>query len=213
MSVSSRTARVCGGSRSPLTGKDSHTWFHADAQAPQMPGSGWHGLPELVHEVAMDYQPDAVGRDRPCRSISELAQRSFPARWVFTIDIRSPDQDVLDEMRARIEQGIETDRRGRWISATKVEPVGHFDPVTFDEGLRESRPRTRQSGSATRHRDLVSGAGHRRVLDQPCRADRDGHVPLRRWSQPQRGRRDHQGLGTRRGRRAVSRGRGDGGDR
>jgi N-carbamoyl-L-amino-acid hydrolase len=61
-------------------------------------------------------------------------------------------------MRARIEDGIATICEALDI-AHEVEAVGHFDPVTFDEGcvraIREAADRLGYS-----HRDIVSGAGH-----------------------------------------------------
>ena len=41
----------------------------------------------------------------------------------------------------------------------EIEPVGHFDPVTFDAGLAQSlRDAARRLGYS--HMDIVSGAGH-----------------------------------------------------
>ena len=44
-------------------------------------------------------------------------------------------------------------------AAVEVEPVGHFAPVTFDEGcVRAIRNAAERLGYS--HRDIVSGAGH-----------------------------------------------------
>src|SRR5690606_25780912 len=81
-----------------------------------------------------------------------------PGKVVFTIDIRSPDEEVLNEMRARIEDGIETICDAMDIGF-EVEAVGHFDPVTFDEGcVKAIRDAAERLGYS--HRDIVSGAGH-----------------------------------------------------
>ncbi|MCG6115497.1 MAG: Zn-dependent hydrolase [Mesorhizobium sp.] len=139
-----------------LTGKDSHT---GSTPMPKRrnAGLGMARVTELVHEVAMDYQPDAVGAIGHVE-VYPNSRNVIPGKVVFTIDIRSPDQDVLDEMRARIEHGIETIAEALDIGY-EVEPVGHFDPVTFDEGcvkaVREAAERLGYS-----HRDIVSGAGH-----------------------------------------------------
>ena len=139
-----------------LTGKDSHT---GSTPMPKRrnAGLGMARVTELVHEVAMDYQPDAVGAIGHVE-VYPNSRNVIPGKVVFTIDIRSPDQDVLDEMRGRIEHGIETIAEALDIGY-EVEPVGHFDPVTFDEGcvkaVREAAERLGYS-----HRDIVSGAGH-----------------------------------------------------
>jgi N-carbamoyl-L-amino-acid hydrolase len=82
----------------------------------------------------------------------------IPGRAVFTIDIRSPEQSKLDSMRARIE--AEAPRIATNLGLKiEIEPVGHFDPVTFDPALAESVRRAADALGYSR-RDIVSGAGH-----------------------------------------------------
>jgi N-carbamoyl-L-amino-acid hydrolase len=82
----------------------------------------------------------------------------IPGKAVFTVDFRSPDQAKLDGMRDRLEAEAPkiAAELGLGIS---IEAVGHFDPVTFDDGcvgaLRSAAERLGYS-----HRDIVSGAGH-----------------------------------------------------
>ena len=139
-----------------LTGKDSHT---GSTPMPKRrnAGLGMARITELVHEVAMDYQPDAVGAIGHV-DVYPNSRNVIPGKVVFTIDIRSPDQEVLDTMRARIEQGIATIAEALDIEYD-IEPVGHFDPVTFDEGcVKAVRDAAERLGYS--HRDIVSGAGH-----------------------------------------------------
>ncbi len=139
-----------------LTGKDSHT---GSTPMPKRrnAGLGMARVTELVHEIAMDYQPDAVGAVGHVE-VYPNSRNVIPGKVVFTIDIRSPNQDVLDEMRARIEDGIGTICEALDIGF-EVEPVGHFDPVTFDEGcVKAVRDAAERLGYS--HRDIVSGAGH-----------------------------------------------------
>ncbi|MCO5059717.1 MAG: Zn-dependent hydrolase [Rhizobiaceae bacterium] len=139
-----------------LTGKDSHT---GSTPMPKRrnAGLGMARVTELVHEVAMDYQPDAVGAIGHVE-VYPNSRNVIPGKAVFTIDIRSPNEEVLNEMRARIEAGIEQICEAMDIGF-EVEAVGHFDPVTFDEGcvtaIRDAAERLGYS-----HRDIVSGAGH-----------------------------------------------------
>jgi N-carbamoyl-L-amino-acid hydrolase len=139
-----------------LTGRESHT---GSTPMPKRrnAGLGLARVTELVHEVAMDYQPDAVGAIGHIE-VYPNSRNIIAGRAVFTIDIRSPDKQTLDEMRARIEDGIATICEALDISH-EVEEVGHFDPVTFDEGcvkaIREAAERLGYS-----HRNIVSGAGH-----------------------------------------------------
>ena len=139
-----------------LTGKEAHT---GSTPMPRRrnAGLGMARVTELVHEVAMDYQPAAVGAIGHVE-VYPNSRNVIPGRVVFTIDIRSPDEEVLNEMRARIEDGIATICDAMDISF-EVEPVGHFDPVTFDEGcVKAVRQAAERLGYS--HRDIVSGAGH-----------------------------------------------------
>ena len=139
-----------------LTGKESHT---GSTPMPKRrnAGLGMARVIELVHEVALDYQPDAVGAVGHME-VYPNSRNVIPGRTVFTIDIRSPEQEVLDEMRARIEDGIDTICEALDIDY-EIEPVGHFDPVTFDAGcVKAIRDAAERLGYS--HRDIVSGAGH-----------------------------------------------------
>ncbi|WP_265518172.1 Zn-dependent hydrolase [Nitratireductor luteus] len=139
-----------------LTGKESHT---GSTPMPKRrnAGLGMARVTELVHEVAMDYQPEAVGAIGHVE-IHPNSRNVIPGKAVFTIDIRSPHEKVLDEMRARIEAGIATICEALDISF-EVEPVGHFAPVTFDKDcVKAVRDAAERLGYS--HRDLVSGAGH-----------------------------------------------------
>ena len=139
-----------------LTGKEAHT---GSTPMPKRrnAGLGMARVIELVHEVAMDYQPDAVGAVGHVE-VHPNSRNVIPGRAVFTIDIRSPNGEVLNEMRARIEDGIATICEAMDIGF-EIEPVGHFDPVTFDEGcVKAIRDAAERLGYS--HRNIVSGAGH-----------------------------------------------------
>ncbi|WP_102958730.1 Zn-dependent hydrolase [Mangrovicella endophytica] len=139
-----------------LNGKESHT---GSTPMPRRrdAGLGLARVTELVHEIAMDYQPDAVGAIGHVE-IYPNSRNIIAGRAVFTIDIRSPDKGVLDAMRERIEDGVATICEALDIGHA-IEVTGHFDPVTFDPGcvaaVRNAAERLGYS-----HRDIVSGAGH-----------------------------------------------------
>lgn len=139
-----------------LTGKDSHT---GSTPMPKRrnAGLGMARITELVHEVAMDFQPDAVGAIGHVE-VYPNSRNVIPGKTVFTVDIRSPDLDTLTQMRERIEDGAATICEALDI-ACDVEAVGHFDPVTFDEGcVKAVRDAAERLGYS--HRNIVSGAGH-----------------------------------------------------
>ncbi|TPI39976.1 Zn-dependent hydrolase [Mesorhizobium sp. B3-1-9] len=139
-----------------LTGKEAHT---GSTPMPKRrnAGLGMARVIELVHEIAMDYQPDAVGAVGHME-VYPNSRNIIAGRTVFTIDIRSPEKEVLDAMDGRIREGIDTICDALDIKY-KIEQVGHFDPVTFDKNcvkaIRDAADRLGYS-----HRNIVSGAGH-----------------------------------------------------
>ncbi|MCO6049967.1 Zn-dependent hydrolase [Mesorhizobium sp. RP14(2022)] len=139
-----------------LTGKEAHTGSTPMFKR-RNAGLGMARVTELVHEVAMDYQPDAVGAVGHME-VYPNSRNIIAGRTVFTIDIRSPEKEVLDTMDARIREGIETICDALDIQFA-IEQVGHFDPVTFDENcVKAVRDAAERLGYS--HRDIVSGAGH-----------------------------------------------------
>ena len=139
-----------------LTGKEAHT---GSTPMPKRrnAGLGMARVTELVHEIAMDYQPDAVGAVGHME-VYPNSRNIIAGRTVFTIDIRSPEKEVLDAMDARVREGIGTICDALDIKY-KIEQVGHFDPVTFDKNcVKAIRDAADRLGYT--HRNIVSGAGH-----------------------------------------------------
>ena len=139
-----------------LTGKESHTGS-TPMNMRINAGLGMARITEAVHRIAMDSQPDAVGAIGHC-DVYPNSRNVIPGKCVFTVDFRSPDQAKLDGMKVRLE--AEAVRIAADLGlGIEIEPVGHFDPVTFDEGcvtaVRNAAERLGYS-----HRDIISGAGH-----------------------------------------------------
>ncbi|WP_299418980.1 Zn-dependent hydrolase [uncultured Shimia sp.] len=139
-----------------VTGKESHTGS-TPMPMRKNAGRGLARITELVHEIAMKHQPNAVGAIGHV-DVYPNSRNIIPGKVVFTIDFRSHLQEVIDAMLAEfaekapklceeIEVGLE------W------EIVGQFDPPAFDEAcvgaVREAAERLGYS-----HMDIVSGAGH-----------------------------------------------------
>jgi N-carbamoyl-L-amino-acid hydrolase len=112
---------------------------------------------EMVQKVAMDNQPGAVGGVGQV-FFSPNSRNVLPGKVVFTVDIRTPDQKKLDAMRARIEAEAPKICDALGVKCA-VEPVGHFDPVTFDPTL-VSRVRKAAEDLGYSHMNIISGAGH-----------------------------------------------------
>ena len=139
-----------------LTGKEAHTGS-TPMEMRRNAGLAMARILEMVQDVAMAEQPAAVGGVGQMK-FAPNSRNVLPGTVVFTVDIRSPDQAKLDRMRARIEAEAAEICAGLGVGCA-VEPVGHFDPVTFAPELV-----ARVRGAAERlgysHRNIVSGAGH-----------------------------------------------------
>ena len=120
-------------------------------------GLGMAKVLELVDEIAWSHAPHAVGAAGHI-DVYPNSRNVIPGKVVFTVDFRSPDLSVIDDMVARLK-----------VEATKIcedmglgiafEKTGGFDPVEFDEScvtaIRNAAERMGYS-----HMNLISGAGH-----------------------------------------------------
>ncbi len=139
-----------------LTGKDAHTGSTPMAMRVNA-GLGMARITELVHTIAMDNQPGAVGAIGHVE-VYPNSRNVIPGKTVFTVDFRSPDQAKLDAMRARLE--AEAPKIAAEIGlGIEIEPTGHFDVVTFDEGC-VTAVRNAAESLGYSHMDIISGAGH-----------------------------------------------------
>ncbi len=139
-----------------IEGKDSHTGS-TPMPMRRNAGLGMARVLEKVDEIAWSHAPHAVGAAGHI-DVYPNSRNVIPGKVVFTVDFRSPELSVIEDMEARlrIEGRKIADGMGLSIS---FEKVGGFDPVQFDEGCV-----TAVRGAAERlgysHMDIISGAGH-----------------------------------------------------
>ena len=139
-----------------LTGKEAHTGS-TPMNMRVNAGLAMARILEMVQTVAMDNQPGAVGGVGQM-FFSPNSRNVLPGTVRFTVDIRSPEQKKLDAMRARIEAEAPKICEALGVKCS-VEPVGHFDPVTFDPQLVD-RVRKAAEKLGYSHMNIISGAGH-----------------------------------------------------
>jgi hypothetical protein len=174
-----------------LTGKDAHTGS-TPMNMRVNAGLGMARITERVHQIAMSHQPNAVGAVGQVK-VFPNSRNVIPGKVVFTVDIRSPEQAKLDAMKAEVIRAAHAVAKELGLGC-EIEDVGPLRP-------RHLRPRPCEDRPASRRKAGLFPHGHRlrrrprRLLDQPRRPHGDGDVPLRGRAQPQRGRRDHAGMG------------------
>ncbi|MDK3016288.1 Zn-dependent hydrolase [Pseudodonghicola flavimaris] len=139
-----------------LTGKAAHT---GSTPMPMRVNAGlaMSRILEMVQAVAMENQPNAVGGVGQM-TFTPNSRNVLPEKVVFTVDIRTPDQAKLDGMRAKIEAEAARICDELGVDCA-VEPVGHFDPVTFTPEL-VTNVRNAAERLGYSHMDIISGAGH-----------------------------------------------------
>lgn len=139
-----------------IHGKDSHT---GSTPMPMRKNAGLAMSRILckVEEIAMSHAPHAVGAAGHI-DIYPNSRNVIPGKAVFTVDFRSPDLAVIEDMEARLR--VETkaicDEMGMEF---EIEKVGGFDPVAFDETCVNA-VRTAAERLGYSHMNLISGAGH-----------------------------------------------------
>jgi N-carbamoyl-L-amino-acid hydrolase len=139
-----------------LLGKDAHTGS-TPMNMRVNAGLGMARITERVHQIAMSHQPNAVGAVGQVK-VFPNSRNVIPGKVIFTVDIRSPEQAKLDLMRAEVERAAYAVAAELGLQCA-IEPVGHFDPVTFAPAL-VSVVRKQAERLGYSHMDIVSGAGH-----------------------------------------------------
>ncbi len=139
-----------------VTGKESHTGS-TPMYMRKNAGRGLALVTELVHEIAMKNQPNAVGAIGHI-DVYPNSRNIIPGKVVFTVDMRT---HLLDKLNGMVDEFME--RAPKLCEEIGVEfdchIVGQFDPPAFDEAcvsaIRDAAERLGYS-----HMDIVSGAGH-----------------------------------------------------
>ncbi|MBT5822513.1 MAG: Zn-dependent hydrolase, partial [Rhodobacteraceae bacterium] len=139
-----------------VTGKDSHTGS-TPMPMRKNAGLGMARILEKVDQIAWSHKPHAVGAAGHI-DVYPNSRNVIPGKVVFTVDFRSPDLAVIEDMEARLRVDAQAicDEMGLSV---EFEKVGGFDPVTFDENC-VSAVRSAAERLGYSHMNLISGAGH-----------------------------------------------------
>ncbi|TDQ63772.1 N-carbamoyl-L-amino-acid hydrolase [Maritalea mobilis] len=139
-----------------VTGKESHTGS-TPMPMRKNAGLGMARILELVDEIAWSHKPDAVGAAGHI-DVYPNSRNVIPGKAVFTVDFRSPNLSVIQDMEKRLAEGAKKICEEMGLDV-KLEKVGGFDPVEFDKDcVKAVRDAAERLGYS--HRDIISGAGH-----------------------------------------------------
>ena len=139
-----------------LTGRESHTGS-TPMPMRKNAGLGMARITELVHNIAMENQPQAVGAIGQC-DVYPNSRNIIPGKVIFTIDFRSPSFETQDRMEKALNIGA-TEIANELDLEIAMEKVGHFDPITFDQGCVDAIKRASDRLGYS-SKEIISGAGH-----------------------------------------------------
>ncbi len=139
-----------------LTGKGQHTGSTPMAVR-RNAGRGLAQVTELVHAIAMKYQPNALGAIGHVE-VRPNSRNIIPETAVFTVDFRSHLLPVLEAMTTELRAVAPRIAADLGLGYAD-EIVSFFDPPAFDPVL-VGRVRAAAERLGYSHMDIVSGAGH-----------------------------------------------------
>ena len=139
-----------------ITGKESHTGS-TPMRMRKNAGRGLALVTELVHEIAMKHQPNAVGAIGHI-DVYPNSRNIIPGQIICTVDMRTHLLDILEAMVAEFEEKAPKLCNDIGVDF-ECSIVGQFNPPAFDEGCVSAvREAAEELGYS--HMDIVSGAGH-----------------------------------------------------
>ena len=139
-----------------VKGQDSH------AGSTPMPGRrdalvASAAIISAVQTIALDFAPDGVGTVGEMK-IMPNSRNTIPGEIFFTVDLRNPDDDILDAMDAKFRQ-IVTDIATKHEVSCNIDEIWHNPCVKFDADCIAAVENAAQELGYSNRR-MVSGAGH-----------------------------------------------------
>jgi N-carbamoyl-L-amino-acid hydrolase len=110
-----------------------------------------------LDQIAREHGPHAVVTVGDIR-VAKPSRNVIPGEVWFPVDIRHPEEAVIDEIDRRLRLEVE-EACNRDALPHKVDQLWHFPPVAFDEGcIAAVRQAAEKGGYAWR--EMISGPGH-----------------------------------------------------
>ena len=115
---------------------------------------------QSIYDIALARKPDArvtIGKV----TTQPGSRNTVPASLKFTLDMRHPDEDVLDKMDQQLRQIVTSSEK------VALEDIWYSPPVAFDSSCLDAIQIAVDALGYT-HRNIVSGAGHDSVYISRC---------------------------------------------
>jgi N-carbamoyl-L-amino-acid hydrolase len=110
-----------------------------------------------LDEIARKYAPFAVATVGEIK-IAKPSRNVIPGEVWFPVDIRHPEEAVIEEIDRRLRLEVE-EACNRDALPHKVDQLWHFPPVAFDDGCIAAVRQAAQDGGYG-WREMISGPGH-----------------------------------------------------
>ena len=139
-----------------LTGRDAHAGSTplADRRDALVAAAG---IVLAVRHVARKQAPDGVGTVGHV-NVTPNSRNTIPGSVWLTVDLRHPDDGVLDAMDAEFRKQVGEACRSEGV-VCEIDEIWHNPPAQFDNACVDAVRRTAGIFGYA-HRDMVSGAGH-----------------------------------------------------
>ena len=111
----------------------------------------------LVQALALEHAPDAVGTVGEM-SVMPNSRNTIPGEVFMSIDIRNPDEIVLNEMDEKLRSRVTACARAHGVEC-ELEIIWDKAPVKFDQDCIAAVESATESLGYS-HQNIVSGAGH-----------------------------------------------------
>ena len=139
-----------------VTGRDSH----AGTTPMALRHDAFQGAARVavaLDALARQHGPHAVATIGICQ-VEPGSTNVIPGKVVFTIDLRHPEDEVLDTLEAALKDEIAAIASALGLEIV-LTPVQRSAPVRFDPRVVGAVRAAAEAGGYS-HRDIISGAGH-----------------------------------------------------
>lgn len=137
-------------------GRDAHTGSTPMAGRQDALLSAAHAIAK-IKEIALAHAPDAVATVGRIEAYPN-SHNTIPGKVFFTVDMRNPEEETLDQMEKQLYQVIEAAAK-KESNDFKIEVISKTPPIKFNDNCIEIIEKATRKCNL-KYRRMISGAGH-----------------------------------------------------